>query len=186
MTELLEQVAPIKADGRWRAALGVIGVAAGIAAWLLASSPSRRALHHVPDPPRLFDDGSGCPRTEASPRSLEEMARLRADRYPYDPRDGVLAVREYRRARDCYEVAGEIDDAARVDAAAIRLQARIETDYAAARMSLMRALDSERWTAALAEGRWLLRLTHHLGAHGYVEFLERIVGRATAAASAAP
>jgi formiminotetrahydrofolate cyclodeaminase len=114
------------------------------------------------------------------------MGRLRADRYPYDPHDGVLAVRDFGQARDCYQAAGEMEHAARAQAAAMMLRAKIETDYAAARMNLMRAVDSEHWTTALAEARRLLRLTHHLGAHDYAEFLQRIAGRASARASVEP
>jgi hypothetical protein len=68
----------------------------------------------------------------------------------------------------------------------VTLQARVETDYAAARMNLTRAIQSQRWTAVLDEARRLRRLTDHLGEHDYVEWLESIMGRATARRTLAP
>jgi hypothetical protein len=77
---------------------------------------------------------------------------------------------------------GALLDATRVHAATIALSARVETDYAAARLSLSRALKAERWSVALEEVRRLLLLTEHVAKHDYVEWLKKIVGRLTARA----
>ena len=133
--------------------------------------------------PALFGDSPTCPSHETAVQSgirAEEMARFRADRYPYDPRDGVRAVQGYRTAARCYEVAGRPSDAKRTRFVGQELAARMVTDYAAARLSLANAIEAERWADVLRETRHLQLLTSHLGGHEYVEWLKEIVGRATA------
>ena len=172
----------------WRGTLALLGVIAALVAWRTGPR-SGPELALVPNPPGLFEEGGGCPRPHSLhdlARKLERRGRLRADRYPYDPHDGILAVRDYRQARDCYGSAGAPNDAARAEASAVMLQARVETDYAAARMNLSRAIQSQRWAAALAEARRLRRLTDHLGEHDYVVWLKSIMGRATARRTMAP
>jgi hypothetical protein len=64
------------------------------------------------------------------------------------------------------------------------LTTRVNTDYAAARLNLLNALEQERWSAALSEIRRLLLLTDHIGRHEYVEWLRKNIGRVAAKASA--
>jgi hypothetical protein len=64
------------------------------------------------------------------------------------------------------------------------LTARVNTDYAAARLNLLNALEQERWSAAFSEIRRLLRLTDHIGRDEYVEWLRKNIGRVAARASA--
>ncbi len=133
----------------------------------------------MPEEPVLFEGSRSCPRSfgaEALGRELEEHAQYRADRYPYDPHDGVLAVFRYQEAESCYRVAGRHDEASRAAAAALTLTALIEADYAAARTSLVRALDSKHWSSALEHARQLRLLTRHLGDHDYVDWLDRTMG----------
>ncbi|MGB5522971.1 MAG: hypothetical protein WBM96_10420, partial [Polyangiales bacterium] len=60
---------------------------------------------------------------------------------------------------------------------------RVNTDYAAARLNLVTALDQSRWSDALSEIHRLLLLTEHVRRHGYVEWLNEIVGKIAARAS---
>jgi len=172
---------------------GLIAVIAGfalvgLASWLgLRPAPAARnrpAHNH----PKLFVEATGCPhRGDALKhgRRSEELARLRADRYAYDPRDGVRAVLRYQEAEACYRAAGEATGRARARHAIAALTLRVNTDYAAARLNLVNALEQERWSVALGEIHRLLRLTDHLGRHEYVEWLEKIIGRVAARASSA-
>ncbi len=136
--------------------------------------------------PALFVDVATCsPRGEAfrNGRRAEELALLRADRYAYNPRDGVRAVQRYQEAEACYRLAGAERDAARVRRSSSELSARVDTDYAAARLNLVNALEQDRWSDALSEIRRLLLLTEHLRRHEYVEWLEKNIGKAAARAS---
>jgi hypothetical protein len=139
--------------------------------------------------PELFLQGSVCSHPElpaVAARRSEELAHVRADRYAYDPADGVRAVELYGEAEACYRLGGLASSASRVHAAASLMIFRLTTDYAAARLSLARSLEQERWSAALREVRRLLRLTHHLGRNEYVDWLEHILRRAAARATEAP
>ena len=138
--------------------------------------------------PNLFLEGSLCShpkRSLVTARRSEELAHVRADRYAYDPADGVRAVRLYAEAEACYRLGGLNSSASRVRDAASLMILQLNTDYAAARLSLARSLEQKRWADALREVQRLLRLTHHLGRNEYVEWLEHILRRATAKATAA-
>ncbi|MGB8332657.1 MAG: hypothetical protein WCE62_21210 [Polyangiales bacterium] len=139
--------------------------------------------------PELFGDAASCPRrgeAASNGRRAEELARLRADRYAYDPRDGVHAVEHYQQAEACYLAAGAERSAARARAESATLIDRVNTDYAAARLNLINALAQEHWSVALSETRRLLRLTEHLEKDDYVEWLMRNVGRVASRASTPP
>ena len=139
--------------------------------------------------PELFSASAPCPE-ESKHREvgarLEERARLRADRYAYDPRDGVLSVRRYRQAAACHNAAGDEVAASRARALGTVVSARIEADYAAARLNLVNALEREQWKAALAIIQRLRRLTDQVGRSEYVDWLDEIEGRVAARASSAP
>lgn len=133
--------------------------------------------------PALFGESPTCPSRETALRRgirAEEKARSRADRYPYDPRDGVRAVQGYRTASSCYEAAARPSDAERARLSGQALADRVVTDYAAARLNLANAIEAERWADVLRETRHLQLLTSHLRAHEYVEWLKELVGKATA------
>jgi hypothetical protein len=138
--------------------------------------------------PVLFQQSSVCSHPGSSTvaaRRSEELAQVRADRYAYDPADGVRAVQLYAEAEACYRLRGLDSAASRVREAASLMKMRLDTDYAAARLSLARSLEQDRWSAALREVRRLLRLTHHLGRNEYVEWLQHILRRAAARATEA-
>jgi hypothetical protein len=171
-----------------RRAVAIVGLGFMIAliAWLLGwGTASHPGEARIRTHPALFAVTPACPvqaRSLERGRRLEELGLLRADRYPYDARDGVRAVHLYQEAESCYRAAGALNDAARMQEATTELSARVETDYAAARLSLSKALKAERWSVALEEVRRLLLLTEHVADHDYVEWLKKIVGRVAARA----
>jgi len=164
------------------AACALLALAAGLRG-RVAPSHKQQTLY---DYPELFVDVAVCP-SQGEPlpngRRLEELGLLRADRYPYNERDGVRAVQRYREALSCYRAAGSQRDAARVGRLLTAFSARVNTDYAAARLNLVTALDQSRWSDALSEIHRLLLLTEHVRRHGYVEWLNEIVGKIAARAS---
>lgn len=148
-----------------------------------APSLEQQALDGYPE---LFVDVQTCPLRGdflSNGRRLEELGLLRADRYAYNAGDGVRAVQRFGEAEDCYRDAGSHGDAARAGRLRTALSARVNTDYAAARLNLVTALDQARWSDALSEIDRLLLLTAHLRRHGYVEWLNEIVGKIAARAS---
>jgi hypothetical protein len=157
-----------------------------LASWLgVRPTPSVRN-HPFDDYPTLFVEAIACPHRGdvlESGRRSEELARLRADRYAYDPRDGVRAVQRYQEAESCYRAIGKERMVQRVRRAITALVSQVNMDYAAARLNLLNALEQERWSAALSEIRRLLRLTDHIGRHEYVEWLKKIIGTVAAKAS---
>ena len=157
--------------------------------WLSAQDTPVTAHRRLDEYPELFvEEGSCSAKGDALPkgRRAEELARLRADRYAYDPRDGVRAVGRYLDAESCYRAAGDAVGVRRARRAGASLAARVNTDYAAARLNLLNALERERWSVALTEIRRLLLLTDHIGRHEYVEWLSEIIGRVTVKARTAP
>lgn len=167
-------------------ALAVATALAVLASWRGPRATPDALNHPIHDHPELFGDAVACP-DRGDPfengRRTEEIARRRADRYAYDPRDGVRAVQRYQEAGSCYRAAGDELGGPRVRRAISVLTTRVNTDYAAARLNLFNALEQERWSVALSEIRRLLLLTDHIGRHEYVEWLNEIIGRVTAKAS---
>ncbi len=142
-------------------------------------STSRTPTH---DHPSLFGAPPSCSRKSQPVRRAtraEQHGYLYAERYPYDPRDGIQAVLRFQEAQSCYQDSGRSQDATRVGQLASNLMVRINTDYASSRLVLETALGSENWSVALSEVRRLLGLTEHMRGHAYVEHLWSIVGRVT-------
>lgn len=184
MTEGVEEAPGRFPSGiAWRLGLVLFGLGAALALWAALRHSSTAVAALAPGAPTLFEPARQCPRTSRARelgRELESRGRLRADRYPYDPRDGIAALRHYQEASSCYRFSGSRSDVARVESAALTLATRVQTDYAAARMNLMRALETKRWAAARAEVRQLLLFTEHLEERDYVEWLESTMGWLTA------
>ncbi|HSN82700.1 MAG TPA: hypothetical protein VLS88_09000 [Polyangiales bacterium] len=180
---VVEPLTRFRSGIAWRLGLVLFGMGAAAALWAVLRHPTSAVAALAPGAPSLFESERPCPRTSRARelgRELEARGRLRADRYPYDPRDGVAALRRHQEAISCYRFSGSTADVARVESAALTLATRVQTDYAAARMNLMRALESRRWAEARAEARQLLLFTEHLGEHDYVEWLEGTMGWLTA------
>ena len=153
-----------------------------VASFFLRDQGLTRAKR-VPEHPPLFGDPPACgtdARLVHRAVRAEQQGHLYAERYPYDPRDGIEAVVRFQEAMTCYQRQGLSTESARVERLASALIARINVDYASARLGLDRALGSESWRAAHTEIRQLLRLTEHLQGHDYVEHLSSLVGKVAA------
>lgn len=163
----------------------LVGLAAW--AWWAQRTPTRGAEEVLA--PALFPQTFACPRLHASETAgfrLERAARLRAERYPYDPEDGVRGVQLFLQARACYEAADSGPAASRVTRLGDGLMRRVETDYASARLILRQALRRGRSSWAARETRRLLAMTRHLGPDPYIHWLHETAGRLSAHAAVVP
>lgn len=157
----------------------VMAIAVGLIV-LLSEGPRTVAQRSGTDYPGLFKTPLRCPSstgTLSRATKAEEHAHFYAERYPYDPRDGIVAVRKFREAQSCYRAAGLGDRARRAGERASELIAQINVDYASSRLVVERAIDSEHWALALSEIHRLLRLTEHVREHPYVTHLRSLVGK---------
>lgn len=183
MTSTQARVSSRDLRRRRMACAAAIGAAVA-APLLLIRGPEAKVDDRRPEShPKLFVDSPLCPEETEPARSgarSEEVGRFFAERYPYDPRDGVRAVRAYRVAADCYVRGGRFADADRIGAALSRLLDQVTRDYAAARLTLAQAIEAERWPDVLREARRLHLLTLHVGASEYDEWLRQITGKAMA------
>jgi hypothetical protein len=170
-------------------AFALAAVVALAAALMVLMWEEQRTVAQSPgtEHPALFDASKRCLSSpQALPRATkaEEHAYFYAERYPYDPRDGIAAVHRFQEAQSCYRAAGLADRARMAGQRASELIARINVDYASSRLVLENALDSKRWALALSEIHRLLRLTEHVGDHAYVTHLWSIVGKVSIRANA--
>jgi len=170
-------------------ALATVVVVSAAVVGLTRSYDGSSTDRPVYDHPGLFKEPPPCFHgVRPAPRAarVERQGHFYAERYPYDPRDGIEAVIRFQEAQSCYEDANLLEHARRAGQLAADLIERINTDYASSRLVLENALASEKWVVALNEIRLLLRLTEHVGDHVYVDYLSRIVGKVTIRANAAP
>ncbi|MEM7436569.1 MAG: hypothetical protein AAF436_15535 [Myxococcota bacterium] len=176
-----------KQPSRWfglRSSLSLLAAAALAAIWCLGlgrvpNSRAPRSLAH----PDLFQTEPRCSRggdPALAAARAEASGRARASRYPYDPADGVLAVHQLRLAAHCHELAGRAAAAAQLRVEASSLSARVEVDYAAARLALLRAIEARDWRAVIRETLHVQKLTSTLGRNDYIEWLDQTSGKARA------
>ena len=161
-------------------AIGGIGIVGACVFMLMQETSSTVPPPPAEDAPVLFEGvgDSACP-ANTQARDLEYEAHSRGDRYRYNLRDGVQAVRLYDQARACYT--GQSDGAAKaaeMAEEAEQLKAHIEADYAARRLRLHHATEVEDWQRVVLETTALLQLTEHLTTEGdemhpYADYLER-------------
>ena len=138
-----------------------------------SSLPSSEGL----EPPELFTTAAECPTTgepSANASSAEYRAHSRGDRMRYDPRDGVQAVMLYDEAAACYRQAGDSEKASEMERYRDEMKETVTAEYAARRLRLHHALQTEDWEQAVIETRALLRLTAFVDPENdYVVWLER-------------
>jgi len=138
-----------------------------------------------PEPPKLFGDAPHCStavHVVRHAKRLEMRGRLHAERYPYDPQAGVVAVLLLREAEGCYRRVGLRDEARRIAERVSKLATTVQTDYASSRLALETAIERERWSGIQSEVGQLLRFTAHLKQGRYLDWLEGIAGKAAARA----
>ena len=154
--------------------LATLAISASLAVGLrLTATPEEHVKPLEDDAPPLFGEVSRCGVSRPSSRGAlaENEGRLRAERYPYDPEDGVRAVLLLVEAQDCYLAAGSTVDADRVERLGRALRKSVQADYASARLALRQALERRRWKTVEREVDRLLAMTRHLPSDAYVERL---------------
>ena len=158
----------------------VVAVAGG--GWMILSKQSGEGLPSGEgiEPPTLFaeEQAQACPEGSQEPGEravqTEFRAHARGDRLNYDLRDGVRSVMLYRQAAQCYRDAGQADKGEEMDALANDLQETVQAEYAARRLRLHHALQTEDWERAFVETRALSRLVDHIeDENEYVVWLDR-------------
>lgn len=170
--------ASTKKDGDQQVSPLLIVVAVAVlggAAWMMlqgggTSLPSAEGLE---PPPLLTDIPTTCP-ANGDARDLEYRAHSRGDRFRYDLRDGVEAVKLYSQAGACYRGAGDPTRAAEMERQRDEMKETMDADYAARRLRLHHALSTENWEEASVESRALASmLTNADPENGYVVWLDR-------------
>lgn len=170
-----------KGEGVSPVLLIALVVAVGGGAWVMFGKQQAEGIPSGDgiEPPELFAaEGIACPEgsRDASERAVqtEFRAHARGDRLNYDLRDGVRSVMLYKQAAQCYRDAGNNDKATEMDALGADLQETVQAEYAARRLRLHHALQTEDWERAFVETRALSRLVDHLDDENeYVVWLDR-------------
>ena len=131
-------------------------VVLGGAAWMLLKGGSEGLLsaEGLEPPPLIAEVPTMCP-ANGDPRDLEYRAHSRGDRFRYDLRDGVEAVKLYAQAAACYRGAGDAERAAEMERQRDEMRSAMDADYAARRLRLHHALSTENWEEATVEARAL-------------------------------
>ena len=105
---------------------------------------------------------------EAPDQATHYAAQMRAlgdvnrERYPFDIKDGIGAVRSYEMATVCHRKAGHHDDAELDEELATEIRALVDADYFAHRIRLEHAIESDDARAAYLEVKILRKLTANL------------------------
>ena len=149
---------------------GLLGALALAANW-----SSRRPVASDPAPPQLFDAAVACgrPAESAAARAvvLEQAAASKMDRYPFEPADGVEAVRLLAEARACFATGGDRASVGRTSSILSLWKHRIDAEYRAHQLRLQLSLGADRTDDALRELRALRRLLAHQN-NAYTDWLE--------------
>lgn len=90
-------------------------------------------------------------------------ADAKSDRYPFDPQDGIEAIRLYAKSVACAQRAGNKELVAQAATSGKKLVDKIVTDYATHRVAMARALEMEDHKAALYHTSVLISLVQHTG-----------------------
>ncbi|MEM6962817.1 MAG: FHA domain-containing protein [Myxococcota bacterium] len=107
--------------------------------------------------------------------SMEREAGFREERYPFQPREGVLAVIAWSVAERCFTAAEQEEDQSRAQAAKESMMAKVETDLRGGELRLQRAIELERFDEAVTEADHLGQLVAHLATdHPYRLWLDRL------------
>jgi hypothetical protein len=162
-----------------------------IAAFCLACIAAALFLYRKPEndkkdksgliPSQLFDDKTECSRPTAAlerAREAEEAGFAKTERYSFTPHDGVEAVYLYSEAFQCYQVAGQFDEASRIKKELDVWKRRLENDYRTHRLWLRLALDNRQNSDALREVRALVSLLSHRN-DSYTKWLDQLEQKMT-------
>lgn len=106
-------------------------------------------------------------------REKELAASAKQERYPFDPSDGVQALRLLRESQVCYQAAGKSEDASRMLADAEHWSRQLNIEYSSLRLRLTLALEQERLADAIDDIRQLQALLAHRSDSPYQQWLAK-------------
>jgi hypothetical protein len=143
-------------SGRPRPALlAVAAVVLTLTAVVFArSSDTEDVSSRELEPPALLQHSAECPesdltRVDAVAAQTERSALAKEERSAFMVADGAQALALLSESEACYRVAGKVEDSERIRAELLRWTARMNEEYAAARLLLRLALEHQRWGEAL-------------------------------------
>jgi hypothetical protein len=145
-----------------RTALGLAGLGAS-ALWLVLSLTRPHAVTGaLPPAPALTIVETACSativRAAERARTAEASALQRIERYPFAPREALVALAALSEAANCYMAAGETRSRMRVTDAIHAWRTRIERDYRAHVLRFRLALASGRDEQRDRDARFLSEL----------------------------
>lgn len=158
----------------------LLALASGVAviglAWHGASAVSEVADTSNVEPPPLVVPAATCPETDPArtpirARAEEQAGLAKRARYPFDAREGMDGLGRFQVAVACYAASGDVPGTERARAGYEGLRRRLTEDLSSLRLQLDRALEQERFRAALSAVRELEALTASLGDAPYVLWL---------------
>jgi hypothetical protein len=106
-------------------------------------------------------------------KDMRAAGEAKRERAPFAVHDGVAAVTAFETAAACFRQAGKKDDAARDDEAARGMRTLVEREYAARRLRLEHAIETDDLRTAMGEVRLLRKMTAGLKG-AYVDWLAMV------------
>ena len=137
--------------------VGLVAVAAGLFFVLHKSPPPESVLAQSVNPPALFAAAPGPCRERAPEAALslasEELvdADSKAERAPFYPGDGLMAVHHYERAAACLKQAGQADRAREATRAAEQLKRELADQLHVHHLRLERLLVQAKYEEGARE-----------------------------------
>jgi hypothetical protein len=114
-----------------------------------APEPMKDALDvNDTGPARCFQ--SVVNEAERQARVGERDAQSKQQRFPFDPKDGVEALKVLREAEACYVAAGKIGDASRIHAEKNDWMQRLRSEFSSAQLRLRVAMGHDRCADVIA------------------------------------
>jgi hypothetical protein len=153
-----------------------VALAIGVTMIMRAKKPASLASR-MPEAPALLAAQPPCSDQGAAALARgvesEQGAIAKAERYAFDPHDGVEAVELYGLSASCYAQAGERAGAQRTGAAEAAWRSKLDGQYQSHRLRLRLALDRGQTTEAYNQARALRALLRGQ-VSPYVEWLAAI------------
>jgi hypothetical protein len=148
------------------AALPLLGALLLVGVSWLSSGEDGSAAFSLADrkPPALWEGRVDCSQpaaAETRAREAEAAALAKMQRYRFEARDGLQALRLLREARQCYAAGGREGEAARVEKKADAWQERLQGDYEGHLLRLRLAQQKKDGGETLREVRALRALLAH-------------------------
>ncbi|MCA9581502.1 MAG: hypothetical protein KC416_06885 [Myxococcales bacterium] len=94
-------------------------------------------------------------------REAMEAALAKSDRYPFDPQDGIEAIRLYTEAASCAKLVGEAAMVRRAVDLGKRMNDKVQDDYRTHRLALQLAIDGQNIEDAFQRVNILYGLVQH-------------------------